>query len=589
MSQRIDLEVTPARLKAFRGENVESTISLSNRGQSVDQFTISVEGIDSEWYTLPVSSVALFPNDQDKVKILIHLPEDSEIREKSYLLKIKVTSQENPDEISTADVALEIGSVPSLLLDLSPLHLEGRGGRYQLSLTNPGDRDVKVNLKAFSPQRRLRLETSPDSLTLSAGKNAYADIDARLHWMTLLRRKSYQFQVSAEPADRADITPVSGNGELTSVPWYRIFQKIRLPWMSRTPVIKTFSVTTDNKREFQLKWEVHRAKQVTLDGEETGLQGDTVVQPPEPRQYILMASNRNGSVSKTVQVDPLPPPKARTSENIKITLSASQLQVQAGIMPAILTAQIQNQSDIVDKFMVEVEGLDDSWYSRSASSIALMPNNSDQVQINFAPPRKKGVKSGIYPFSVTVHSQSSTQDSASVLGQLEILPAVEVKMKINPFRITSRRKGSFRVNLANTSVSEANISLEATDLDEGCRFRFLQEKVSVGAWNTIEVPMLVRPKRGSVIGEVKRFDISVTGTVEGSNMPQNANCELTHRPLLKDWRPIWRTIRAIIAIAIVVVAVYYVLKMGGGWDILRSDPRGWVKNFVDTIVGWFPQ
>jgi uncharacterized membrane protein len=590
MSQKIELEVAPLSLKAFRGETVESTIILRNRGQSVDQFTISIEGISPEWYNLPVSSVALFPNDQDKVKIIITLPEKSEIKSNLYIVKIKVTSQENPADVSTADLKLEIGTAPSLVLDFSPAQITGRKGKYQLSLANPGDKDVKVNIKVQSHHGRIRLKASPDGLTVPAGKKAEAVIDASLSWLTLfLKARPYEFQVSAEPVDRVDVAPVGENGQLTGNPWYRIFSKIRLPWLSRAPAIQSFIVTTDNKREFHLKWEVQRAKKVRLDDEDVENLGEIDVRPAEARQYVLTAVNRNGTVSQKRDVNPLPQPKARTSENIKITLSGTHLQMQAGLVPSMITAQVQNLSDIVDKFLVEIEGLDDSWYSRSASSLALMPKTTDQVQISLHPPRKKGVKSGIYPFAVTVRSQSSSQEFASSVGQVEILPGVEIKTKINPFRITAKKKGSYRVSLTNINVSDADVALEATDLDEGCRFQFLQEKVRVGAWKSLEVPMIVRPKRGSIIGEIKRFDITVTANAEGATMPQTANCELTHRPWLKDWKPIWRTIRIIISIVIVIVVLYFLFKMGGGWSVLRDDPKGWMKNFVDTIMGWFPK
>jgi uncharacterized membrane protein len=80
MSERIELEATPIKLKVSRGETAESNVTVRNKGQTVDQFTISVEGIDPGWYTLPVSSVALFPNDQDKVKIIINLPENVDLK-----------------------------------------------------------------------------------------------------------------------------------------------------------------------------------------------------------------------------------------------------------------------------------------------------------------------------------------------------------------------------------------------------------------------------------------------------------------------------------------------------------------------------
>ncbi len=172
MSPRIELEAAPVNLRASRGENVESSLTLRNRGQTVDQFTISIEGIDPAWYTLPVSSVALFPNDQDKVKIIIHLPEDIDLKDTSYFLKVKVSSQENPADIATADLTLDIGAIPSLSLSLSPAKLAGRKGMYQVSATNPGKKEAKVHLKANSSQGRLRFNIQPDSFIVPAGGKA---------------------------------------------------------------------------------------------------------------------------------------------------------------------------------------------------------------------------------------------------------------------------------------------------------------------------------------------------------------------------------------------------------------------------------
>jgi hypothetical protein len=52
--------------------------------------------------------------------------------------------------------------------------------------------------------------------------------------------------------------------------------------------------------------------------------------------------------------------------------------------------QIQNLSNIVDKYLFQVEGLDESWYKRSTSEIALMPQATEQAQITFLPPNKRG-------------------------------------------------------------------------------------------------------------------------------------------------------------------------------------------------------
>jgi uncharacterized membrane protein len=590
MAQQIELEAAPLNLRVSKGGSVESSLTMRNRGQTVDQFTISIEGIDPGWYTLPVSSVALFPNDQDKVKIVIHLPEDVDLKQNSYVIKAKVTSQENPAVIAAIDINLEVETVPNLSLDISPPRLSGNKGAYQLSVNNPGSKDANVILKAGSSSSRLSFSFQPEKVAASAGKKTGAVLNVKLNWIGLLLwKKTYDFRISVEPVDGSLKTPVSENGALTSVPWYTIFSKIRLPWISRPPVIKTFEVTTDNKRDFQIKWLVKRAKSIRLNEEDVAAKGEQLEHPSESKQYILTAENKNGAVSKTLEVQPLTVPQARTSEKIKVTLSASQLQAQAGMAPALLTVQVQNLSDIVDKFTVEVEGLDESWYSRSASSIALMPKTTEGVRINFLPPKKKGVRAGIHPFAVTVRSQSTTGESAVTLGQIEVLPATDLKIKINPYRITAVRKGSYRVNLSNVNVSDANVVLTASDLDEGCRFTFAAEKLMLRAWNTIDVPLIIRSKKGSIIGEIKRYDITVTANIEGAASPLTANCEFNHKPVMKDWRLIWRIIKIVISLAIVLLAVYFVLKMGGGFSALKDNPQTWLKNFIDTISSWIPK
>jgi uncharacterized membrane protein len=215
-----------------------------------------------------------------------------------------------------------------------------------------------------------------------------------------------------------------------------------------------------------------------------------------------------------------------------------------------------------------------------------MPQATDQVQITFQPPKKKGVKAKEYPFAVIVRSQSTPEEATSIVAQLEVLPAVDFKLGIHPYRVSCRKKGTFRIRLANTGVSDINFTLEATDLDEGLRFRFKTDNPEVTSWNTVEVPMIVKPKRGSGVGEKKRYDISVTA-IAGDGNTQTINCELYHNPLIGSWRPILRALRIILFLAIIGVAVYFVLKWGGGWQTLTSSPQAWLNNLIHTVEGWF--
>jgi uncharacterized membrane protein len=593
MAGKIQVTIAPTGFVVAAGGAAEAEATLHNLGQSVDQLTLSIDGLDPSWYSIPVSSVALFPNDQDKLKIIIHPPKTAETKAGSYPFQVKVTSQENPEETNTVDLAIEIQALPEMEVNISPQRVVGHKGVYKVAVNNKSSSDTMVRLMASDAQGKLRYNLDPEIFTVPGSGHSEATLEARLSWLAFFGgSKEFDFEVvvtSPEGQFAEDTKTITG--QLVRKTWYRTFPSIRLPrirlrWLERPPTIDTFKATMEDKREFMLDWAVKRATEVKLDDEVVSPTGERLVRPAEPTSYVLVAVNKYGSISRTVELKPTPLPVAKASERIRAALKTAYFQAYAGGTPVEATLQLQNLGEVVDKFLVEVEGLDETWYSRSASSIALMPQATDEVQIFLNPPKKKGVKAKSYPFAITVRSQSAQEEATTVVAELEVQPAVEFKLGVHPYRVSCRRKGTFKVTLTNTGVSDASLYLDGTDLDEGLKFRFKNENPEVTAWKTIEVPVVTRPKRGSTVGERKRYDITLTATTADGNT-QSVNAELHHNPFIGSWRPIIRVIRAIVVLGIIGVVVYFVLKGGGGWSTLTSSPQTWVSNLVNTVEGWF--
>jgi hypothetical protein len=174
MSDRIELSVTPSNIKLPKGETLESSIKLRNRGKTVDQFTISIEGLDAGWYNLPVSSVALFPNDQDNLKIIFLIPETDAVLDPRYACTLKAVSQENPADMAIATLVIEPGTLPKPEMSLSPTHIEGWKGSYQILVNNPATKESQLQLRASAAKRGLRFALRPESLTVPAGGKSEA-------------------------------------------------------------------------------------------------------------------------------------------------------------------------------------------------------------------------------------------------------------------------------------------------------------------------------------------------------------------------------------------------------------------------------
>jgi uncharacterized membrane protein len=598
MPNIIEATATPNSLVTRAGDKVETNLNLHNLGQTIDQLTVSIEGLDDDWYTLPVSSVALFPNDEDNLKIILGPSKTDKIKAGSYPFSIKVNSQANPEETVTVDMSFEIKTMPELDISISPQSITGRRGVYRIAVNNPEDSEVKLQLQVSDTHGALRYHLQPEFLTIPVSSRSQVDLEVSLGWLSFFGgARDFTFQVLAIEPEAEEGKTIEG--KLTRIAWYKMIPQIRLPRMrlprflapffQKPPEISTFRAKTDDRIEFKLSWSVKRSKEIKLNDEVVESQGEKALSPSTPTSYVLTASNKYGSTSKTVDVEPRLVPKAKSSDRITVSLSSSKLSCQAGGIPEMVMVQIQNLGETVDKFIVALEGLDETWYSRSASSIALMPQASEQIQISFNPPKVKGVKARVYPFAVTVRSQNAPDDTAIVTGQIEVLPQVEYKLKIAPYRVSCRRKGTFRVGLNNTGTSDANIDLEATDLDEGLKFKFKAKELVLSAWDNVELAVVSKPKKGGLVGEKKRYDITVTAH-EASGNSQTVNCELYHNPLFGSWKTIFRVVRIVIFVGIIGVIIGFLIHWGGGFGLLRSSPQTWWNQLVHqishTFGGW---
>ena len=586
MTDNVHVTVAPTSFIMAAGDITEATATVRNTGQTVDQFTFSIDGLNPDWYNLSASSVALFPNDQENLKIFIHPTKSDESIAGSYTFHLIVASQEKPGEKANVELTLEIKVVPELSLEIVPQRITGRKGIYKILATNPGDTAATLQLEAVDNEAILHYKLQPERLTLPGGGRAESLLKVRLGWMDFfIGERECNFQVLATLPGSEEIKTVSG--QLAITPWYRPLQRmrwprIRLPFLKRPPSIVLFAATTEDKRRFKLIWSVKRAAEIKLNDIDIDQQGEKEVSPARATSYVLSALNKHGNVGQTIDVNPIVLPERKTSPRIRVMMLPTELKVNAGGIPVVSIIEVQNMGEIVDKFLVEIEGLEKSWYSQSASSIALMPQATDQVQVSFHPPKIKGVRAGTYPFAVVVSSHSKPEESTIANGQLEILPSAEFTMNVAPMRVSCRRKASFRINLINRGVSSAEVFMDATDYDESLRFRIKNKSPIVDAWQTTEVPIVAKPKRGSIVGEGKRYSITVSAsTAEGT--PQSVHCEMHHRPLLNSWRPI----KIFIILVIIAIVVNYIVGFGGGWTNLFRNPQEWLYEVIRHVKGWF--
>jgi hypothetical protein len=220
---KVTLNAPPNGLQVGAGESAETSITIKNQSQIVDQFAVKIEGIDPSWWNLSTVSVSLFPGDQDDVKLTFRPPKEAESRAGSYPFQVKVISQANTQDFTIAEGYMMLKGFVDWEVEMSPTRVTGKSGTFHIKLKNAGNSDVNVNFDTKDPEEALVFQFDKPAINVPAGGTAQVNLNVKPKKGE--PKKVYSFQVfcrsaEAKPGAR-DAKMLSGQLE---------FPKKKFPW-----------------------------------------------------------------------------------------------------------------------------------------------------------------------------------------------------------------------------------------------------------------------------------------------------------------------------------------------------------------------
>jgi uncharacterized membrane protein len=177
---------------------------------------------------------------------------------------------------------------------------------------------------------------------------------------------------------------------------------------------------------------------------------------------------------------------------IRVALSRKALQIEPG-QQGELSATIQNLSEIVDQYVVEVEGLDAGWLTLLPPRISLFPQDQGLITIKLHPP--ENALAGTYDLAVRVASRENPIEWTKVQATLDVTPVLLFEVSLSPQRKSIvEEEAGYDVLLTNPGNVDLTLSLSASDPEEGCAYRFDRSLVTVEAGGSAPVELTVTPK-----------------------------------------------------------------------------------------------
>ncbi len=113
------------------------------------------------------------------------------------------------------------------------------------------------------------------------------------------------------------------------------------------------------------------------------------------------------------------------------------------------------------------------------------------------------ITSHIYRFNITTTPTESPSLAQQIQGEWEQIPPA-VELDLHPQRQRSSVRGDFMVTVRNTGSASANVHLEATDPEDGCRYNFDAPQITVFPGQEQNIKLTIQP-RLPLTGEQERI------------------------------------------------------------------------------------
>ncbi|HXU23521.1 MAG TPA: FHA domain-containing protein, partial [Tepidiformaceae bacterium] len=144
------------------------TLMVQNRGRVVDELSIEVLDLPSDWVRLSQPKIVLLPNDQTEITLIVQPPRRADSRAGDYEFAVVVTSGETGREVLT-NGHLSVLPFEATTLELHPVRSTKQ---FTLHALNNGNAAATYLLSGTDDEEALLYEFALPQIELAAGEEA---------------------------------------------------------------------------------------------------------------------------------------------------------------------------------------------------------------------------------------------------------------------------------------------------------------------------------------------------------------------------------------------------------------------------------
>ena len=238
MALSIRLEGLPATEETGPGGSRRILLTVTNSSEIVDQYKLSLSGLDEDWYTLVPPSVSLFPGASGRVELTLSPPVGRAGRAGNYPFSVQATSSSDPHLSTSGDSVLRITALGKAGMEVRPLRATGHRASFRVIWKNPSNGPVNIELATRDAEDGLRMFINPvGSVPVPAGEERTVRVTVQPRRReTVGAPHAYELEfLGLRPGTEELLEPgLKRFGQYTYVPPVRALALP--PWFRRLPI-----------------------------------------------------------------------------------------------------------------------------------------------------------------------------------------------------------------------------------------------------------------------------------------------------------------------------------------------------------------
>ncbi len=341
--QKIVVSLSEPDITLEPGSVVQLIVTMTNRQETSDRLMLEIEGVDVEWYRIPMPALNLASGETSTARVNFKVPRDSSSRADTYPFLVKVQAMETGEE-GMAQASLIVKPFNNLQMELDTKRVVATFlhalNDLEVTISNFGNAEETLELFASDPEDECVYEFDVDRITLKPGQTEIIPLAVRPKNSSIVGgMRLYGFTASARSVEYSYIhANVHGQIEKRALisPLLGIFLLLlvfggAVAWAFRPKppipiVINSFASPVKNVafgQEASLSWDVSPAgsqiilyKRTGPDGEEVALGeqknivGTITVKPEMPFTLYKIVVREHGLPDKaqSLKIEVTPPP-----------------------------------------------------------------------------------------------------------------------------------------------------------------------------------------------------------------------------------------------------------------------------------------